>query len=110
MTTFKPGDRVIVTIDGHDIPAEFMHSNDDGMSDLYFGPGVGWGQFGSECVRPVPMEEPTEIGSRVVTESHIKLIRYSKSNALPWISPTGIRRSWQIHRYNPRPYTGGDDD
>ena len=109
MTAFKPGDRVIVTIDGHDIPAEFMHSNDDGMSDLYFGPGVGWGQFGSECVRPVPMEEPTRFGA-TVTDDMGDWVRHSDElNGPTWTQRGGNRmRAWSS-LINPRPYTGGDE-
>jgi len=114
MTAFKPGDRVIVTIDGHDIPAEFMHSNDDGMSDLYFGPGVGWGQFGSECVRPVPMDEPTKFGAMVEDDFGLLVRIYDPSyRALgdsAWIRQNV---SFQTYRWselkNPRPYTGGDE-
>jgi len=122
MTTFKPGDRVIVTIDGHDTEWTVRH--------VFYSPGLSVGclivevdrliverdqismNLPHEMVRPAPMEEPTEIGDRVVILEGITLTRFAGDERhTRWITESGKQWPWkEVARHNPRPYTGGDDD
>jgi len=121
MTTFKPGDRVIVNIDGHD--TEWTVRN------VFYAPGfhhparvkrliVERDQISMnlphELVRPVSMEEPTRFGAMVQTDNG-PAVRHTEHQRdhHPWIidgDPACYRTFGWSELKNPRPYTGGDDD
>jgi len=124
MTTFKPGDRVIVTIDGHDtewtVVGEYCppdRANRLGLRRLADVGVIGeiTAQIPTALARPVPMEEPTKFGAMVEDDFGLLVRIYDPSyRALgdsAWIRQNV---SFQTYRWselkNPRPYTGGDDD
>jgi len=121
MTTFKPGDRVIVTIDGHDTEwtvvevssgmaaanATVRRLNEDRPIwerwDL---------QLPFAALRPVPMEEPTKFGAMVEDEFGL-LVRIYDPSYRALGDSAWIRQNVRFQTYrwselkNPRPYTGG---
>jgi len=116
MTTFKPGDRVIVTIDGHDTEWTVTDewSGCAGAKPTVSRPGMHLNvDVGS--LRPVPMEEPTKFGAMVEDDFGLLVRIYDPSyRALgksAWIRHNVSFQ--QTYRWselkNPRPYTGGDE-
>ena len=120
MTDFKPGDRVIVTIDGHDTEWTVV--------EVFSGMAAAnaivrrlsedrpiWERWDLQlpfaALRPVPMEEPTEWGAKVTDDlgDHWLFSYESGSYGQIWIRVDGESCGWSEIR-NPRPYTGGDDD
>jgi len=117
--TFKPGDRVIVTIDGHDSEWTVRAAYPSWLHAVR--PAAAEGPGGliiinvpKSLVRPVPMEEPTEWGAKVTDGNGDHwLFAYSldPKREMPrvWVCIDGTLRFWDEIK-NPRPYTGGDDD
>jgi len=111
MTTFKLGDRVIVTIDGHDTEWTVRHVFVDRLI-------VECDQISMnlphEMVRPAQMEEPTKFGAMVQTDDGPAVRRTSdQSFPVPWFVDGYLNAFRSFHwssLRNPRPYTGGDDD
>jgi hypothetical protein len=113
MTVYKRGDRVIVTIDGHDTEWTVTDewSGCAGAKPTVSRPGMHL-SVDVGALRPVPMEEPTEIGARIVIEPYMRLIRYTDQTFRhgAWINENGVHWPWAIiAKRNPRPYTGGDN-
>jgi len=110
MTAFKPGDRVIVTIDGHDTEWTVRHVFVDRLILERDQISVNLPQ---EMVRPVPMEEPTKFGAMVQTDDG-PAVRCTENQMAghPWIidgrHPCAYRTFEWSELKNPRPYTGGD--
>jgi len=110
---FKPGDPVIVTIDGHDVRATLDHHGDNNTVWVKFYTG-GRGEFWNWEICPVTMEEPDKFGAMVQTDDG-PAVRHTENQmaGYPWIMdgssyPCVYRTFEWSQLMNTRPYTGGD--